>query len=125
MFFEIVTTSTPDQVYKNVDLDSTSYDIRIRYLQRLTNVATTSISADEFTLELSLAGDDPFLTTSLKTSRDVLAPFRYLDDCPQGILMLRDFTALKSLLTDGIYMPERVSYDTIGSRFVLTYTPTT
>ncbi|MCG3741993.1 hypothetical protein EXA18_00655 [Vibrio cincinnatiensis] len=120
---EILLTSSPDKTYKNVFLDGVSYDIRIRYLQRLTNVATTPIKADEFTLELALSGGNPFLTTSLKTNRDVLRPFKYKPECPKGILVLQDLTAVKSLITGGLYMPERVSYDTIGTRFVLIYTP--
>lgn len=121
-FEEIVITSDPNKTYKSVDLDGTKYDITIKYLQRLTNEATTPVKADEFILDLALAGGDPFLSTSLKTNRDVLKPFRYKDDCPKGILMLRDYTAIKSLLIGGVYMPERVSYDTIGTRFILTYT---
>ena len=122
MITEILIESSPDKTYKNVFLDGVSYDIRIRYLQRLTNVATTPIKADEFTLELALAGGNPFLTTSLKTHRDILQPHRYKPECPKGILVLQDLTAIKSLITGGVYMPERVSYETIGTRFILTYT---
>lgn len=121
MIEEIVISSDPDKTYKNILLDGVSYDIRVRYLQRLTNEATTPIRADEFTLELSLSGGDPFLSSSLKTNRDILAPFKYIEDCPQGTLMLFDRTATDSLLVGGVYAPERVSYDTIGDRFVLTY----
>lgn len=121
MFTEIILEESPDKIYKSITLDEVSYDIRIKYLQRLTNEATTPVKADEFILELSLSGGAPFIKTSLKTSRDVLRPFRYLDDCPQGYLILRDYTALNSLLKGGVYQPERVSYGTLGKRFILTY----
>ena len=121
-FFEIVISPSSNTVYKNIDIDGTFYDMEIRYLQRMTNISNgKKIKADEFILNLSLAGRPPFLSTSLKTNRDVLAPYRYKEECPKGTLMLYDFIALKSLYLDDIYMPERVSYEELGNRFILTY----
>ena len=65
---KIVVKPDPDMVYKAV-LDGQSYDIRIRYNQRLTNVSSGNpISADAFEIWVGLSGKDPILQTPLKTN---------------------------------------------------------
>ena len=121
---ELLIAPSPDKTYK-VTLDGKSYNLRIKYLQRLTNVATGHpIKADEFSMELSIAGGEPFIYSALKTNRNILRPYRARPDCPTGTLMLRDFTADSSLADTGKdYFPERVTYDQLGIRFILIYTP--
>ncbi|AUR86376.1 hypothetical protein NVP1084O_169 [Vibrio phage 1.084.O._10N.261.49.F5] len=121
---EIIVAPDPDKTYK-VTLDGKSYNLRIKYLQRLTNEATGNpIKADEFTISISLAGGEPFITTSLKTNRNILKMYRARENCPKGILMLRDYTADFNFANTGEgYTPERVSYSELGTRFILIYTP--
>ncbi len=118
---KIVVKPDPDMVYKAV-LDGQSYDIRIRYNQRLTNVSSGNpISADAFEIWIGLSGKAPILQTPLKTNRNLLLPYKYRPDCPQGILVLRDFTADSSRADGEYYDPERVSYTTLGDRFQIMY----
>ncbi len=119
---EIVITPDPDKTY-SVILDETSYDLRIKYNQRLTNESTTPVKADEFIIEISLAGGIPFITSSLKTNRNILEPYRSRVGCPQGTLMLRDYLADTTLSTTFRYTPERCTYEELGTRFILIYTP--
>ena len=107
-----------------VNLDGKEYDFRFRYLQRETNVATgTPIYADEWKLYIALTGGSTILETSLKTNRDLLAPYQYRTDCPQGVMILRDTVADNSLFVGDGYFPERVGFNTLGidKRFRLVY----
>ncbi|UUW39696.1 hypothetical protein VP14_009 [Vibrio phage VPMCC14] len=111
----------PNKTYR-ITLDGVSYDITLQYNQRLINQSTNfPNSADEFTISVSLTGEDPIFKSPLKTNRDVLEPYKYRDGCPQGSLMLRDVAADSSLINGNLYAPERVSYSGIGTRFVLLY----
>lgn len=111
----------PDQTTR-FTLTDVDYDFRIRYLQRLTNEASgQNIKADEWVLEISRAGQPPFMQTSLKTNRDLLAIHRYKLDCPPGGLVLRDTAADAAQFVGEAYSPERVTYEDLGSRFVLVY----
>ena len=111
----------PDTTYK-VTLDGQSYDIRVRYNQRETNVATGNpIKADEFEILIGLTGRTPSIKTPLKTNRDILRQHRYKDDCPKGVLVLRDNSADRSRSEGGLYDPDRVGFDTLGTRYVLVY----
>ncbi len=116
----ILLDQDPDRTYK-VALGERNYDVRIKYLQRITNETTTPILADQFTLEIGVSGADPFLIAPLKTNRNVLEQVRHRAECPEGTLMLRDNTADDSIINGGVYRPERVGYDTIGERFSLQY----
>lgn len=111
----------PDKTYK-VTLDGQTYDLRVRYNQRETNVATgTPIKADEFTISIGLTGRTPNIQTPLKTNRNILRPHRYKEDCPEGVLVLRDISADTSKAEGGLYDPDRVGYDTLGTRYLLIY----
>ena len=110
-----------DMTYKTT-LDGNSYDIRIRYNQRETNVATGKpIIADEFELSIASAGKTSNIKTPMKTNRDLLRQHRYKEDCPPGALVLRDLSADKSKGEGGLYDPDRVSFEALGTRFVLVY----
>lgn len=110
-----------DTTYK-VILGSVTYDLRVRYNQRETNVATGNpIKADEFEISLGLTGRTATIKSPLKTNRDILRQHRYKEDCPSGILVLRDLTADRSSAEGGLYDPDRVGYDTLGTRYVLLY----
>lgn len=111
----------PDKTYR-VTLEGITYDIRVRYNQRETNVATGNpIKADEFEISIGLTGKTPEIKTPLKTNRDLLRQHRYKASCPQGVLVLRDISADSSLYEDGLYDPDRVGYDTLGTRYKLVY----
>lgn len=110
-----------DNTYK-ITLDFVTYDIRVRYNQRETNVATGNpIKADEFEMSIGLSGREPNIKTPLKTNRDLLAQHRYKEDCPAGVLVLRDLSADRSRAEGGLYDPDRVGYDTLGTRYLLVY----
>lgn len=114
-----------DVTYK-VNIENTWYDLRFKYLQRLTNEATkTPVKADQWTLYFGLTGKTPFLVTPLKTNRQLLSRIKYHPDCPVGDLELRDYIADKSESTGGMYNPERVSFENLGinERFRLYYYP--
>ncbi|AGH32058.1 hypothetical protein VPIG_00202 [Vibrio phage PWH3a-P1] len=109
-----------------VTLDGESYDVVVQYNQRLINQTSTNKnflpeSADSFTISVALTGSDPILKTSLKTNRDILGPYKYREGCPQGTLILRDTAADANLVDGKLYAPERVSYEGIGTRFLLLY----
>lgn len=111
----------PDKTYR-VTLDDVTYDLRVRYNQRETNVSTGNpIKADEFEISLGLTGRTPNIKTPLKTNRDLLRQHRYKEDCPKGALVLRDISADRSLLEGGLYDPDRVGYNTLGTRYQLFY----
>lgn len=120
--FEIPIEPSPDATYK-VELESVVYDIRIRYNQRVTNKNSTlpETKADEFTISLAVSGEDPLFTTPLKTNRDLLRMFRYITDVPSGNLQLRDNSADNNLANGKYYAPERLTYDSLGTRFSLYY----
>lgn len=110
-----------DTTYK-VTLDSVTYDLRVKYNQRETNVATGNpIKADEFEILIGLSGRTPNIKTPMKTNRDLLRQHRYKEDCPAGVLVLRDLSADKSKVEGGLYDPDRVGYDTLGTRYLLVY----
>jgi hypothetical protein len=123
ILYEIPLEVNPDASYK-VGMNSQVYDLRIRYNQRTTNKSTTQVDADEFTLSLALSGKEPLFTTPLKTNRDLLRIYRYIEGVPSGELQLRDTLADQNLAQNKYYSPERVSYDTLGTRFVLYYLDT-
>lgn len=109
-----------------VTLDGESYDVVVQYNQRLINQTSTNknhppLSADSFTISIALTGRDPILKTALKTNRDILGPYKYREGCPQGSMVLRDTAADANLVDGKLYAPERVSYDGIGTRFLLLY----
>ena len=117
----------PDTSYI-VSLDGVSYKIRLQYLQRLTNESYegtwSNYTADQFMLHIGLSGEDGYpIMTSLKVNRDVLAPYHHRESCPSGTLMLRDLIADNTYLTGGSYIPDRVTYDDLGTRYILTYMP--
>jgi hypothetical protein len=111
-------------------LDSIRYDFRVRYNQRLGNESLKPINNeiqeatkyDGWKLYISLAGQDPFIETPLKTSRDLLGQHRYKPFCPTGTLVLADITAVNAQDNPQYYYsPERVNFDELGTRFRLTY----
>lgn len=105
-----------------VILDGQSYVITVRYNQRLVNVSTSNpVSADEFELGLAIAGEPEIIRTPMKTNRDLLLPYKSRTGCPQGKLILRDMAADINKSQGKYYAPERVSYEELGSRFVLIY----
>ncbi|CAH9012851.1 conserved hypothetical protein [Vibrio phage 193E37-1] len=120
---EILLEQIPDKTYR-LTLSGRDYDFRVKYLQRLTNVAKGKpVKADEFSLSIALAGEEPEIYSSLKTNRDILQSHRYKSSCPEGMLMLRDVTADNELAkgNSANYSPERNSYEEIGERFKLIY----
>jgi hypothetical protein len=107
-----------------IKLENKDYDVRFRYLQRESNIASgDKIIADEWYLYLGLSGRTPFLKTALRTNRDLLRQVRYNPDCPTGDLILRDYIADSSDSTGGQYNPERVNFSDLGKdkRFRLVY----
>lgn len=111
----------PDTTY-SFNLEGQTYDVRVRYNQRETNVATgTTILADEFEIQIALSGKGFTIKSPLKTNRDILRQHRYKESCPKGVLMLRDLSADQSFAERGLYDPDRVGFDSIGTRFVLMY----
>lgn len=121
---EIPITPSANTTY-TVTLDGTQYDLTIKYLYRLTNVANgKNIAADEFIIYIGPSGKDPVMQASLKTNRDILAPYHYLDGVPSGELKLRDKLADKAYMDGYDFSPERVTYDDLGGRFLLLYTST-
>lgn len=122
--FKLPVTPSPDKIY-TVNLDEVSYDIRLQYLLRSTNLSTKEVTADQFLMQIRLTGDEDWaIRTSLKTNRDVLAQYHHLDACPQGTLVLRDYIADShyfSTALEGAYNPERVTYEELGNRFILIY----
>lgn len=121
-FFEIPISPSPDATY-TVEMENVVYDIRIRYNQRVTNKNSIlpETKADEFTLTLSVSGEDPLFTTSLKTNRDLLRMYRYISGVPSGVLQLRDKSADRNLANGKYYAPERLTYNSLGTRFALYY----
>lgn len=116
----------PDITYR-VLMDGANYEVTFKYLQRETNVSSGNpIFADEWRIIISLSGGNVLVNTPLKTNRDILAPYRYKDGCPQGVLVLLDLLAedLRGDLRDQ-YRPERVTYEDLGAdkRFRLVYFP--
>ena len=105
-----------------VTLEGRQYEMRIKYNTRVANTGLVNETpADSFSLTLSLAGaSTPILKTPLKTERDILRPYRYIEDCPKGTLILRDVFALRSLNNGGVYNPERFAYEQM-ERFKLFY----
>jgi hypothetical protein len=121
----IPVSSDPDTSYI-VTLDGISYKIRLQYLQRLTNESYegtwSNYTADQFLIHIGLSGEEGYpIRTSLKVNRDILAPYHHRESCPSGILMLRDLLADNTYLTGGLYIPERVTYEDLGVRYVLVY----
>lgn len=113
----------PDQTTTfSLDSGGKRYDIRVKYNQRLGNVATSRTTYDAWKLYISLTGQEPFIETPLKTSRDLLASHRYKTDCPKGVLVLSDTAALLATSDPAYnYSPERVTFEELGTRFQLTY----
>lgn len=119
--YTIPTGASPDKIY-TVLLDNLRYDLRIQYLQRLGNVSSEVNSrADEYMIHIALSGEDPFISTSLKTNRDILEPYRYRANCPKGSLLLVDNTAMEAREVGKNYNPERVTYEGLGDRWTLVY----
>tara|TARA_Y100000588_G_scaffold244854_1_gene259109 strand:- start:40239 stop:40619 length:381 start_codon:yes stop_codon:yes gene_type:complete len=111
----------PYKTYR-ITLDNESYDITVQYNQRLINQSTKDPSkADSFCISLALTGRDPIFKTSLKTNRDILPIYKYREGCPQGRLILIDIAAAQNLVLGKYYAPERLSYEGIGTRFILAY----
>ena len=111
----------PYKTYR-VTLSGESYDITVQYNQRLINQSTKEPSkADSFTISLALAGRDPIFKTAMKTNRDLLSIYKYREGCPQGTLILRDISADGNKVLGEYYAPERLSYEGIGTRFLLLY----
>ena len=123
ILYEIPITPDPFQTYK-VEMQGRVYDLTIRYNNKVSNKSLKPVYADEFTLSLALSGQAPLFTTSMKTNRDLLRIYRYIDGVPKGVLQLRDSLADQNLEQNQYYAPERVSYDTLGSRFILYYIDT-
>lgn len=108
----------------SVTLEGTTYQFNYRYLQRETNLANMGgVYADEWRLYIRTSGGDTILETPLKTNRNLLKSYYYRENCPQGILMLRDYSSDINYADTGIYRPERVDYDNLGKdkRFRLVY----
>ena len=114
--------NNPDQT-TSFTLEGVRYDFRVRYNQRLTNVDTALPSAyDGWQLYISLSGQNAFISTPLKTSRDLLISHRYKPDCPKGRLALMDTLAVYATQNkDYNYSPERVTYEGLGDRWQLVY----
>ena len=75
--FELPVGDDPDQT-NTFTLDNKRYDLRIKYTQRLGNVSTGNPTKyDGWKLYVSLSGQDPFIETPLKTSRNLLEQHRY------------------------------------------------
>lgn len=111
----------PYKTYR-VTLSGESYDITVQYNQRLINQSTKEPSkADSFTISLALTGRDPIFKTAMKTNRDLLSIYKYREGCPQGTLILRDISADGNKVLGEYYAPERLSYEGIGTRFLLLY----
>ena len=113
----------PDVTYR-IRLEDKDYDLRFRYLQRMSNIASGNPQiADDWYLYLGLTGREPFIKTVVRTNRDILRIIRYNPDCPKGTLILRDYIAESSYTTGGQYNPERVTLEGLGvnKRFQLVY----
>ncbi len=107
-----------------VPLEGKEYDLRYKYLQRESNIASgNSVIADEWYLFIGLTGKAPFIKTALRTNREFLDMFRYHPDCPEGTIVLRDSIADASTVSGGSYNPERVTYEDLGQdkRFKVLY----
>lgn len=107
-----------------VPLEGKEYDIRYKYLQRESNIASGKpVIADEWYVYLGLTGKPPFIKTALRTNREFLEMYRYHPDCPAGNIVLRDSIADSSVVSGGNYNPERVTYDELGQdkRFKVLY----
>lgn len=121
--YELPVSDDPNKIYR-FTLGDKDYDLHIRYLQRLTNVANgQNIKADEWVLRIGPTGKTPDIETSLKTNRNLLEMHRYKDSCPLGLLELRDELAdAERSIDDGYnYSPERVTKEGLGGRWKLMY----
>lgn len=121
--YELPVTDDPNKIYR-FTLGDRDYDLHIRYLQRLTNVASgKNIKADEWVLKIAPTGKTPNIETSLKTNRNLLEMHRYKDTCPTGTLWLRDELADAERAIDAgyYYSPERVTKEGLGGRWKLVY----
>lgn len=121
VFYLPVGNSDSDQT-TTFTLDNERYDFRVRYNQREANSSATSTPYDGWRLYIGLAGQPPFIETPLKTSRDLLLPHRYKENCPSGRLFLADITAVVATEDPNYnYSPERVGFETLGRRYQLVY----
>lgn len=120
---ELPVTNNTDKTYR-FTLSGQDYDVRLRYLSRLTNVANgKNIKADEWIISIALTGTTPVINSSLKTNRNILEMHRYKSSCPAGTLFLRDELADRErAIEDGYdYSPERVTLEGMGDRWKLIY----
>lgn len=69
----------PDQTY-SVTLDSVDYDIRVRWNSR----------DESWQCTLGLSGQDPSITFKITNGIDLLIPYKYKEEVPDGKLFMAD-----------------------------------
>ena len=91
-----------DQIY-TVTLDSVDYDIRLRWNTR----------DESWQIFFGLSGEDPVVTFKATNGLDLLAPYKYLEEVPDGSLYMVDTVKING---------RPGYYDTgIDNRFCLVY----
>ena len=92
----------PDQTY-SVTLDSVDYDIRLRWNNR----------DESWQCIIGLSGEDPSATFKMTNGRDLLEPYKHMEEIPDGQLYMFDMVKATG----------RPTYDETGidRRFQLLY----
>lgn len=91
-----------DQVY-TVTLDSVDYDIRLRWNTR----------DEAWQVFFGLSGEDPVVTFKATNGLDLLAPYKYLENVPDGNLYMVDVVKINGRPT--------YSDSGVDNRFCLVY----
>ena len=100
--YSIPCNATDSDTYK-VTLESVAYDFTIRY----------NAYDEAYTCFVGLTGQDPVCSFKLTNNRDLLKPYRYMSNVPQG----------KLFVFDSMYDTGRIDHDSFGQgqRFQLIY----
>lgn len=101
--FDFEIDGTPDQSFRIV-LDSVTYEVRFQWNER----------DESWLFMIGDVGTDPTVTMKLTVMTDLLAPYRYMDNIPQGNLYLlparTDITVRAGRYNIGVLTDIEMSY---------------